>query len=493
MPYGCFEQTSSTTYPNVLALDYLRRTGRSVPEVEAKARQYIHLGYQRLLGFEVPGGGFEWFGQPPAHLVLTAYGLMEFQDMSRVYDVDPNLIDRTRAWLLGQRAPDGSWSEGNRLLHEPPGSGVSAASSPNLVTTAYVALAVFGGGRIAEAEPTLRWLLAQPLEMLENPYALAIAIRAIQAMSDGHPAIQPLLVRLESLKRTGRDGKTAWWEQPATARTPFHSWGQAGQIETTAMVALALIENRQFPATLRGALQWLVEHKDPSGTWYSTQATVLALHALLLGTGQSLADDAERRIEISVDGQLVRTVTIPADQSDVLAQIDLLQMTMSGKRRLTLRELSNTAIGYQVSLEYYVKSQNDSPQPSEPLSVRIVYDRQRLNVDESVTAVATVVNNSPRLAPMVILDLPIPGGFAMESKEFEELKDAGTIAKYQMAPSRATVYLRGLESGQTLQLRYRLKAILPVKVSVPPAEVYEYYNPAQRGVSEVMNLESVET
>src|SRR4029077_17362251 len=47
-PYGCFEQTSSTTYPNVLALDYLRRTGKSVPAVEAKARQYIHLGYQRL-------------------------------------------------------------------------------------------------------------------------------------------------------------------------------------------------------------------------------------------------------------------------------------------------------------------------------------------------------------------------------------------------------------------------------------------------------------
>ncbi len=27
-PYGCFEQTSSTTYPNVLALEYLRRTNK---------------------------------------------------------------------------------------------------------------------------------------------------------------------------------------------------------------------------------------------------------------------------------------------------------------------------------------------------------------------------------------------------------------------------------------------------------------------------------
>src|SRR6202023_2814324 len=59
MPSGCFEQTSSTTYPNVLALDYLRRHKKSLPAVEAKARNFIHLGYQRLVSFEVPGGGFD--------------------------------------------------------------------------------------------------------------------------------------------------------------------------------------------------------------------------------------------------------------------------------------------------------------------------------------------------------------------------------------------------------------------------------------------------
>src|SRR5258705_12426633 len=49
-PYGCFEQTSSTTYPNILALSYLKETGKSAPDVEAKAREYIQLGYQRLVG-----------------------------------------------------------------------------------------------------------------------------------------------------------------------------------------------------------------------------------------------------------------------------------------------------------------------------------------------------------------------------------------------------------------------------------------------------------
>ena len=63
MPYGCFEQTSSTTYPNVLVLDYLKATNQAAPESQLKAEEYINLGYQRLTTFEVGStGGFSLFG-----------------------------------------------------------------------------------------------------------------------------------------------------------------------------------------------------------------------------------------------------------------------------------------------------------------------------------------------------------------------------------------------------------------------------------------------
>ena len=45
------------TYPNILNLDYLKRTRKNTPEVQMKAEQFISLGYQRLLTFETPGGG----------------------------------------------------------------------------------------------------------------------------------------------------------------------------------------------------------------------------------------------------------------------------------------------------------------------------------------------------------------------------------------------------------------------------------------------------
>ena len=63
MPGGCFEQTSSSTYPNVLVLDYMKTSGKITPELQMKAEGFINAGYQRLVSFEVPGGGFEWFGQ----------------------------------------------------------------------------------------------------------------------------------------------------------------------------------------------------------------------------------------------------------------------------------------------------------------------------------------------------------------------------------------------------------------------------------------------
>src|SRR5262245_49961523 len=96
----------------VLALDYMKRTGQDRPEIAARARDAIAAGSERLLGFEVKSdaGGFEWWGRPPANLFLTAYGLMEFRDLSEVHPIDPALLPRISKWLLSKQQADGSWS-----------------------------------------------------------------------------------------------------------------------------------------------------------------------------------------------------------------------------------------------------------------------------------------------------------------------------------------------------------------------------------------------
>ncbi len=207
-PYGCFEQTSSTTYPNVLALDYLRRTKKSVPQVEATAQQYIHLGYQRLLSFEIAGGGFDWFGNPPANRTLTAYGLMEFSDMARVHDVDPKLIERTRTWLLSQQASDGSWApEGHRFYHEDPTG--RREDLQRLSTTAYIAWSVFAGEatNTTNAQAAFDYLLRHDPATIDEPYVLAQVVNALLAIRPGDQRVRPYLERLEAISRHSADGK----------------------------------------------------------------------------------------------------------------------------------------------------------------------------------------------------------------------------------------------------------------------------------------------
>ena len=323
-PYGCFEQTSSTTYPNVLALDYLRRTRTSSPDVEMKARQYIHLGYQRLVSFEVAGGGFDWFGRPPANRLLTAYGLMEFTDMARMHDVDPGLIERTRRWLLDQQRVDGSWDPEGRMLHENP---ARSANLARLSTTAYVAWAVFGATpHDPDAATTLDYLTGHAPASIDDPYVLALVANAVAAIDPNSHMLRSYADRLEQQAQTSADGKQVWWASGTGRRTMFFGGGRSASIEATALASFFLIRTGQHPGTARSALTWLVAQKDATGTWHSTQATVLAFKALLAGAGQPLGKEQERRIRVAIDGDAMQEVVIPKDESDVMRQIDLSQL-----------------------------------------------------------------------------------------------------------------------------------------------------------------------
>ncbi len=498
MPGGCFEQTSSTTYPNVLALDYLQRTKKSVPQIEAKARQYIHTGYQRLVSFEVDGGGFDWFGNPPANRTLTAYGLMEFQDMAKVHDVDPRLIERTRNWLLAQRKPDGSWPNEANMLNDGLAGSVNRGGDLDLAATAYIAWAVFGDGNASnEARSTLNFMLAHSPDSINDPYLLAITANAIAGIDPNHGELGSYLARLDAMKKTSEDGKQTWWEQTPGGRTTFYGSGQAGNVETTAMATLVLLRAGQYPGTARAALTWLVEQKDPQGTWHSTQATVLSLKALLEGTDAALGGEKERKIDIAWGGETIREIVIPVDQADVMQQVNLSDLFKpDNDYQLQLADRTDTATTYQVTYRYYVEEPKETvaaDTAEEPLSVDISYDRQRLDVDETVTATAAVINNMDAAAPMVILDLPIPGGFAIDPGELDELVGSQKIAKYQITARQAIVYLRRLDPGHSLELRYRLRATMPVKVTVPDAQVYEYYDPGKRGKGGATRLEALRT
>ncbi len=484
LPYGCFEQTSSTTYPNVLALSYLQTQPNPSLEVLAKARQYIHLGYQRLLSFEIADGGFDWFGRPPGKVTLTAYGLMQFEDMAKVYDVDPKLLQRTRDWLLQQRKADGSWPIDRDLAHEL-SHGTSSADLERLRKTAYVAWAVFSGGKSETLRgPTLHLLQSYDPKTIDEPYLIALTLNALAVLQADASLLAAWRARLGELQQS--DGPHRYWQAKAGSRTAFYGTGQPANIETTALAVLALLAVEPGDALsdeVRAALAWLVKHRDSRGTWWTTQATVLTLRAILQSLTRTAHRPHDRRIEIALDGQVIRQVNIPKDQAEVLQQIDLSQHVVPGaERRLTVRDLTNAETGFQVLTRWHVRTQ-PPPTGESPLEVVLNYDKTEVNLAEQLTASVVVRNRTPEPMPMVLLDLPVPPGFAPNLDDFEQLVRDGKIEKYQVQPTRVLVYLRSLSAMRPLAWMYRLQAKQVVRVQAPSAIVYEYYNPAQRAMS----------
>ncbi len=97
-PGGCFEQTSSSNYPNIMILELPRgeRRGERGARREDAERRSI-TGYKLLTGYETRRRATSGSAAIPGHEALTAYGLMEFADMAKVYDVDRTMVDRTAA------------------------------------------------------------------------------------------------------------------------------------------------------------------------------------------------------------------------------------------------------------------------------------------------------------------------------------------------------------------------------------------------------------
>ena len=399
MPGGCFEQTSSSTYPNILVMDYLKTSKKITPETQAKAEGYISLGYQRLVTFEVPGGGFSWFGQAPANKILTSYGLMEFADMSRVHEVDQRLIDRTQNWLASQQQPDGSFKPDTYFINE----GATTRYNTDVVRiTAYIGWSLAATGYKGEALEKAKQFVASHVTGKEDVYTLAVIANFAADYNRDKAWTDAAISALAA--RATEGPKTAYWKQEG--ETPTSARNDSADLETTALAAQALLKSGQKGGLAKKALDYLTEKKDAFGNWQTTQATILSLKAFLLSFTKGTNSDTAGTVEVSVDGKAVERVQITKDNNDLLHMVDLKAYTHGGAHRVGLSFVGKGSMQYQIVGRYYVPwARRVEAGARDPLTIDVSYDRTRLAQDEVATAKVRVQNNTPATAKMIMVDL----------------------------------------------------------------------------------------
>ena len=521
-PYGCFEQTTSTTYPNVLVLDYLRRTGGD-PAVAARAERLIALGYQRLLGFEVLSepGGFSLYGDAPAVPAITAYGLQEFSDMSEVAFVDPALLDRIVAYLESRQFADGSWlldrysasaasADEGRIISTAyvvwgladsghadsyavargldylsgalaqaaaaPGASGGAGSSErrpgNREDKAGAASPVAAGAQAAAGYPSARAATPSGPTVL-SPYALALVANAyVAAGADATPLLDELLERSTVSDTGGR-----YW--PSAVYNFFGGYGESVTIETTALVAQALLRAGYALPQAQETLAYLTANRDESGGFYTTQATIQALKALILAA----ASDAEQEtatITVTLTGAdgstAIRTLTVDDANADVMQQFVFdniedgatIAVAVEGERTLP----------FQLVTDYYLPWGTAAVAAGDaPVQVDVRYDRTEIAVNETVDVEAVVEVVRAERNDTLIVAVGVPPGFTPDTAGLERLERNHRIDRYELLGNRIVFYLSGLTSGDRLVLPYALQAHYVVRAQTPSGAAYNYYAP----------------
>ncbi len=457
-PHGCFEQTSSTVYPMALAVHYMQRTEQLDPALKARALRHLSSGYQQLLGYEVKEepGGFSLWGKAPASLFLSAYALHEFRDMRKLtYTGDA--YKRVVKYLASRQAEDGSWQPESR--GESHGADASLRASYPL--TAYVA---WGLARAKKYdEKAMAWLMAHRTE-IDAPYGLALAALAFQAADAESSVARELVARLVDLRSVDENG--IYWD--AGTPTNMRGRGRSAMLETTALVAQALLGDGRYPELTRAALDRIVLSRGRSGRFGSTQSTVLCLQALLAAeTGGRRAEEA--RVVVSRGPEQQETLRLPPGTNET-AELDL--GTDKGPVEVGFEGDGDV----RVALTRSAWVSWDTPLPAAgALRFDVTYPQGVLPVGEVAVADVVVRNPTERLAGTVTLEVGLPPGCTARAKDVE-----GEGAEHvERGETEMVIYLDDLAPGEALRFRIPFTPRYALDVVTAPSKAYEYYVPEE--------------
>jgi outer membrane protein OmpA-like peptidoglycan-associated protein len=466
-PYGCFEQASSTNYPNVMLMAYMKQHRVRDQRLLTRAERLLGSGYRRLVGFESKSRGYEWFGGDPAHEALTAYGLVQFVDMTRVFNVDQPMIARTAAWLRGRRDGQGGFRRNSRALDS------FGRASPE-VTNAYIIYALSEAGRLdggfaPEVESQRR--LAREAR---DPYLLALAANTLLNLPAHRAEGLAAAGRLAGMQAGTGDSAGAF---PGADHSITRSSGRNLLIETTALALVALVKSGRL-AEGRRAVEWLQRHRGGFGQWGATQATVLALKALTRYAEATARAAAPGSVEIRLNGQRRFRFAYAADQHEPIVYANLGEGFVAGANRVEILGEGKEPLPYSLAVEY--RTRQPASGAAAPVGLTTVLTRDEATLGQNVRLDVTVTNREGTGQPMTLARVGLPGGLTFQTWQLKELRERGVISFYETRPREIILYFRQLLPRERKHIPLELKATVPGRFTGPASSAYRYYGDDQK-------------
>jgi hypothetical protein len=403
-------------------------------------------------------------------------------------------VQKAHRWLLSGQAQSGAWEIPLYRSKTPD-------KRQTIMLTAYVTrtLASLKPSLISDAkvneehlEKAFRYLSERVAE-IDEPYLLASFALAAESK---HPQEAALAhQKLRTLAHSEREG--AYWN--LETNTPFYGWGTAGRIETTALVVQALASGCNHSAEtsavcdrelINRGLLFLLKEKDEYGVWYSTQATINVLQAML-----KLFDDQivkpvpgmATTAEVLVNGQSAGTIQLPVENKVIApVVIDLSSFLRAGANHIEVRrDGAVLPASLHAIANYYVPwSQPSATTVNGSSALRLLtrFDRTESKVSEEINCHVEAERIGFHGYGMLLAEIGLPPGAEVDRATLERaVKESGfDINHYDILPDRVVLYLWPRTGSTKLDFKFKPRFALNAKTAA--SSLYDYYNPDARAV-----------
>ncbi len=457
-PSGCFEQTSMSNYPNIMALNYMNTTGFDDAKLLASIDSKLDRGYKKLTAYETKEKGYEWFGSAPGHEALTAYGLMQFNDMKDVYaDVSNKMVERTANWIMSRKDGKGGFKKNPRALDQ-----FGRASAE--VTNGYIVYALSEAGYKDDVKKEFEAAYASAIKSKDG-YQLAMMANTLQNFKDNRAGgVMKQLLALQ--KENGSF---------PSDHSITRSGGKSLEIETTSIAVLAMLNApKKDGAALNKAVDYLVKSRSGYGGFGSTQGTVLALKALSEYAAASKKTDEAGTLECYIDGKLVASKHYEAGEKEAIEFKNLEKFLKEGKHKVKIRTKgAKESLPYTVAIDY----NTTLPESAKQCNVDVVANlsTQSCKVGETVRLTTSVKNKQDKGMPMTMAVVGIPSGLSAQPWQLKELQEKGKIDFYEITDNYVIFYFRDMAPSEVHAINLDLKAEVPGEYEAPASSGYLYY------------------
>lgn len=507
MPRGCGEQNMMIMAPVLYALKYLKLKGMLNVTDRHTALSYLRKGYDQELAFRNADGSFSAFKNKPGSLWLTAFVLRVFCEAKAVIDVSDDVILSGLSWLAQKQGANGSFEDPNPILHRNMLGGVrgtTAITAFVLLTLHECASSSIPMNEVTEAmRRRAQFYVTQRLDSIKFPYVAALTAYALSFQPDSGKQKSMEVLRSHVIEDTELNLMSTGNEATGV------------DVEGTSYALLAHLKHGDIESSKK-FVNWLLRHRSASGSFVSTQDTIVALLALSEYAVEASNRAPDINAEVFVDREPVsrKTFRIKRDNSAILQELEIpdakgliiVNASGTGAASLNVKLMYNVLIPPEKACKFSLSATaNAYTEPATEGALKDIEElvkkldanadlfagyssrgrvgrsaekktidgknKQTFKVDVCTRYLGSEASN------MAIMDIGIFTGFSPIEDDLKKVVDENpAVGKYETTDSSVIFYLDSVTAAAETCVAFRIQQDFEItKVQAAPVKVYDYY------------------